>query len=551
MTQVEPATHEADATLYYAPVETHPNALVDYSGLDPYWYLADLLISHVDGGYHELETEIDGEHATIRLTYSRSGIRPAREHDVASDRLYEFDVNVQLDGQRKVNYNVSPRFEDMRDSDGEEISTPWDHTDPEEGLAVRVQSSNVALDELPELLPRALHELSEDLETSMWTGYFQQPFDGRLIALERYVRIRRELQETLVRTGGVMDRLASHLSDTAGTAGSREWDNQETRGHYHTLHFDSSGARALVDRHCYGGQIKSYLPREPESFEPSDPLYHPKVGSKFVAGRTDTGSVDWSDRHDVVDELDERLLSVLSWSEISTEAGGTTYVADDHFSAGATESSVPLHRDPLPELDAREDLQLVDALQSMTPSHRDMVQELATDGGRDVQELAADTDTSESTVYRMLDAFEGVLESDAGHVQWVSASIREKIRETLGELDDHLDAALERVGRLVDLDQYQRASSAFEEWLADHAAEFRQPSRDGGRPVVEIKRELTRRSRWSDLPDVVDVLEEMLDAWARDGRDRRELLDAKFVASVDGDRRERFVWSEVGEDPPP
>lgn len=546
MTQVEPATHEADVTLYYAPVDAHPNALLDYSGLDPYWAVSTLLLSDVSGGYHEIDVQLDGEAATIRLTYSKSGFRPAPDHDVDADRLYEFDVNVQLEGERKVNYNLSPRFDGQRKTDGELASLPWEYYEPEAGVAVRAQSSNIQLDALPRLLPRALQELAESLDTSLYHGYYQRPFAGRLTALERYVRYRRELQETLIGTGGIMDRFASHLSDRAGTAGSREWDNEEVRGHYHTIAFDSTAASLLVDAHEFGGQLKSYLPREPESFEPEDPLYHPKLGSKYLAGRSERGAVEWSERHGVVDELDERLLSVLSWSEITVQAGGTTYVADDHFTAGSTESPVPLHRDPLPDLDAREDLLLVDALQDMTPTHRDMAQELVADGGREVGQLADDVDASESTVYRFLGLMEGVVQSDNGFVEWTSESIRRKLQGVVDDLDETLDAATERIGRLVDLDQFQRASSAFEEWLADNAAEFRQPSSEGGRPVLEVDRELTRRARWSDLPSVQAVLEAMLDAWASDGRDPGELRRAKFVASVDGDRRERFVDAELG-----
>jgi len=37
----------------------------------------------------------------------------------------------------------------------------------------------------------------------------------------------------------------------------------------------------------------------------------------------------------------------------------------------------------------------------------------------------------------------------------------------------------------------------------------------------------------------------MLDAWSSDGRDRVELRRAVFVATVDGERGERFVDAEI------
>ncbi|MFC7251415.1 hypothetical protein ACFQJ5_16450 [Halomicroarcula sp. GCM10025324] len=347
MTQVAPQNHEAECWLYYAPTDAGESEFVDYDGLDPYWALSNLLINEFDG-YHELETEINGESVTIRFNYSPSGFTPRPSDDVGGDRLYEFDINVQGRDRRKVNYNISPRYPNMLDSDGEPTTTAFDHTDPDEGLAIHCQPSNMRLDEVPQFLARAVFELADDAGVGMYHGYFDAPFDGRITALERYVRITRSMNERLIGTGGVIDRLAMMLSDISGTKGMHKWDNEEERGHHVVVRHGTTSARELVSHHCLGGQLKSYLPEHPDHFEPDDPLYHPKVGAKFVGGRTDGGSVDWADLHDAVRELDERLLSVLSWAGIPTEPGGTTYVADDHFDASAAEETVPLHADPLP-----------------------------------------------------------------------------------------------------------------------------------------------------------------------------------------------------------
>lgn len=39
-------------------------------------------------------------------------------------------------------------------------------------------------------------------------------------------------------------------------------------------------ARELIRHYRLGGQVKSYLPENPENFEEDDAMYHPKVGAK-------------------------------------------------------------------------------------------------------------------------------------------------------------------------------------------------------------------------------------------------------------------------------
>jgi len=527
--QVAPQTHEVKATLRYAALETHPNAMIDYDGLDPYWFLSDLLVNHADG-HHKVSTTIDNEPVTIQLRYSQSGIRTPREFDIDAERLYEIDLNIQGRDERKADFNISPRFPEMRDTDGERIDTAWQHVEPDEGLAVFCQSSNVRLDELPTLLVRGLHEVAEDLGQSMWTGYFQRPFGGSVSAIERYVRIEREANQKLIGTGGVFDRLSSHLSDAEGTKGEYKWDNEGATGKHQVVRFGTRGARLMVSRHSLGGQLKSYLPRHPDQFEPEDPLYHPKVGSKFVSKRSASGTVDWSNRRDVVDELDERLLSALAWADLPVEAGGA-FVADDHFQARPAEDGVPLHQDPLPELQAREEDLLATALSEMTDSDESFLRTLVTDGGRDAEALADDADRHLATVYRFLDRFGGLLDSDNGHVRFTSESIRHKLRGVIQEFEDRVQSAAERVKDLVNFDARQSASSAFDRWAAEYAAEFI-PDGDGD-GTVRIDTILSRHKR-DDDPHPEHVVREMLQAWDDDGRDVFELRNAEVEYRVRG-----------------
>ena len=533
MTQVAAKTHEANPILYYAPV--NDDGPTDYEGLDPYWALSDLLINECNG-YVESEVEIDGEIWDVQLNYSKSGFVPRASDPIDADRLLEFDLKAYGRDQRKVTCNFSPRHADLRDSDGERVSLPFDHTDPDEGVAAKIQSSNVHLDALPGLLPRFLFELADEGGVGLYHGYFDEPFDGWVRSIERYVRFRRGLQDKLIGTGGVFDRLAMLLSGASNTVGERKWDNEGTVGKLHRLKHGSTSATMLCDQHDIGGQIKCYLPENPEQFEPDDPLYHPKVATKMVKKWHDRGSVRWGDRHDLLRELDERLLSVLSWAEIPTEAGGTTFVADDHFDAAAADDSVPIHADPTPRLEADQEHLLLRTLGELTASDRDIAEVVATDGGMPTHDLADEAGVSLSTLYRALQRMDGILESDNGHVRFVSEKLRQELRAVVEAVEDGIESAADRAAQLLDYDVRQSASSAFDRWLAKYGAEFEAPEHEGDRPVVRIDTVLSE-FKSSANPRVSEVLDEMLTAWQRDGRDIEDLLDAFVDVQVGHDRR--------------
>lgn len=539
MTHVDPQIHEADAWLYYGPVESRNSDATDYDGLDPYWALADLIINECDG-YHEVSgVNIDGERCDLRLNYSPSGIAPRPTDPVDSDRLYEFDIHVDAAGERKCHFNVSPRFAAMRDPDGDKLTFPFHHSAAESGVSIHAQSSNIDLDYLPDLLSRAIFELASSVGIGLYHGYFDAPFDGHVTAVERYVRITRSMNEKLIGTGGVLNRLTMLLSDREGAVGEYHWDNEEERGHHHALRHGSVGAKELVSQHRLGGQIKSYLPQNPDNFDPQEPLYNPKFGVKFSKGRTSTGPVAWADRHDVMQELDERLLSLLSWADVPTEAGGTTFVADDHFDAAPAESSVPIHEDPLPRLEAQQEHLLVSVLRDMTPSDKELTETLVTDGGMPAGQLADKTDMSISTVYRMLQRLEGVVTSDNGHVRFVSEKLRQEVRGLVESVEHAIDSAADRAARLVDMDVRQSASSAFDRWLSKYGAQF-DTDHNGQRPVVRIDTVLSE-FRSTNKPLVSEVIPDMIRSWKKDGRDPETLLDANVEVNIDGTRSKRPV----------
>lgn len=541
MTQVEPATHEVDAWLYYGPIDAGQSQSTDYNGIDLYHAVADLCINECDG-FHDVEgVDIDGEPADIRLNYSGSGIAPRPSDPIDADTLYEFDFHFDGEGERKANFNVSPRFERMHKPSGESLSFPFHHTPADSGVTVHVESSNMALDRLPELFARVVFEIADDVGVGLYHGYLEGPFNGRMTAIERYLRITRSMNEKLIGSGGLLDRMGMLLTDQSGTSGHYRFDNEEARGHHHAIRHNSEAARTLISHHSLGGQVKTYLPKDPDEHDdPDDPLYHPKVGTKLIKKRNAGGSVPWSERHDVIRELDERLLSVLSWAGIPTEAGGTTYVSDWHFDAEATDSPVALHADPLPQLEERQEHLLLTCLRDMTPADQELTETLATDGGMHTEDLADETGFSLSTIYRMLQRVDGVIESDNGHVQFVSEKIREEVRALVESAEHAIESVGDRVSQLVDMERRQSASSAFDQWQAKYGADVDWPNQDGGTVQVRLDTVLSKLKSL-DGPHPQEVIAEMFAAWERDGRSGRVLDGAEIEATIRGEGRKTVV----------
>ncbi|MDG5777294.1 hypothetical protein VB773_09135 [Haloarculaceae archaeon H-GB2-1] len=362
-----------------------------------------------------------------------------------------------------------------------------------------------------------------------------------MTAIERYLRITRSMNEKLIGSGGLLDRMAMLLTDQAGTSGHYRFDNEEECGHHHAIRHNSETARTLISHHRLGGQIKTYLPKNPDEHDdPDDPLYHPKVGTKLIKKRNAGGSVAWRDRHDVIRELDERLLSVLSWAGVPTEAGGTTYVPDWHFDAQAADDPVALHADPLPQLEARQEHLLMTCLRDMTPADQNLTETLATEGGMHADDLSDETGLSVSTIYRMLQRLEGVVESDNGHVQFVSQKIREEVRGLVESAEHAIESIADRVSQLVDMERRQSASSAFDTWIAKYGAEVDWPDHDGGTVQIRLDTVLSKLKSL-DGPHPREVIAEMFAAWERDGRRGSVLDGAEIEATIRGEGRKTVV----------
>lgn len=72
-----------------------------------------MLIEDYDG-HGSIKTKIDGETWQVELAYQKNGFAARAMNPINSERLYRYNIIMHGDNQRKVSYNVSPRFPNIR-----------------------------------------------------------------------------------------------------------------------------------------------------------------------------------------------------------------------------------------------------------------------------------------------------------------------------------------------------------------------------------------------------------------------------------------------------
>jgi predicted transcriptional regulator len=526
MTHVETAPHECEGNLIFTE-----------HGLSPYWIIGKLLTSGFDGHFGEIETDIDGETWRLSLSYQKSGIAPRPSDDVGGDRLYEYRISASGEGERKANYLIQPRFEDMRHYEtGESISTPFDHINEEGGVNVRFSGSNLEPGTFRLLLPEFVQELSLAGEIRVNQEYFAGPVHemSNITTYERYIRLHRNWSEKLVGRAGVMQRLMHLCATEEGSEVEYRVDNEEIVGYNHRVILPKQDAQRLISGHRYGKQIKHYHPKHVREEDETDPLYHPKVGvllKKSLTGH----SFSWSDRRELRQEIDEILINVLRWSDIPIQADQTTFVPDTHFAAREAEDSVSLHSDPTPEMEANQEALLVTVLRDLCESDVEVLETLVTDGGQQhPQELANKTDRGLSTIYRALERMKGIVRNENASVTFASKKYEQEIAAIVESVEHQIENAADRTAKILNLESRGDESSAWQEWCQKYAAKITEVTEDGKRKIRidTILSEL----KSTPHPRVQDVLHEAVAAWRREGRDPLDLLEAtvKWRISPDG-----------------
>ena len=518
VSQIRTAPHECKGYL----------TLAEY-GLDPYWALTRLLIEDYDG-HGEIDVEINGETWEVEFAYQKSGFAPRETDPINAERLYEPRILAYGNGERKATYNLSPRFEDMRHYEtGERLPQPFNSIDPDEGLSVHFQGSNLEPQRYKDLLPVFVDALAEEAGTRMREGYFGQPAHpmSTIYEYERYVRLTRSMNQKLIGQGGVMQKLMLLLAEKEGTQATYDIDNEDVVGKLHKLLLERVDVQEMLPGHRRGRQLKSYLTENPDYFDSEDDLYHPKVGVLLKKSLNNGNAFDWHKRDELCERIDETIVNALAWSGIPTQAGGTTFVSDDHFQATAAEEPVAIYDDPTPQMEAEQQSVLITALQSMTDADSDIIESLVTDGGRvHPEELADRTGYGLSTIYRALQRLDGVLENAGASVRFTSRKIADEIQGIVESAEYQIENAAKRVEALLGMETRQAASGAFQAWLNRYAGEVEIEER-GDDETLRIRVDTilsTLKSR--SAPHVQEVVRELLEAWDDDGRDVRQLRDA-------------------------
>lgn len=137
----------------------HPHELGAYLhfteyGLSPYWTLSALMFDEFDG-YGEVRFEYNGREYDARFTYNPdTGIASRESDSISSDRLSEFKIHAEsLFDEADADFNITPRFPEMRHPDGHKSSIPWPHDG--EGVDIHTQGSNLWPNEYLPLLQDA------------------------------------------------------------------------------------------------------------------------------------------------------------------------------------------------------------------------------------------------------------------------------------------------------------------------------------------------------------------------------------------------------------
>lgn len=462
------------------------------------------------------------------LSYHKSGFAPPDDPSInfRQEVVREFEIHVRPMndevGKRKAHFNVSPRWPEMKTTDGERVSTP-DIT----GVNVTTQGSNLPVEAYPDLLRAAADALDIN------AGYFDDIHEySNIFAFERYVRIARSKSGRVFGTNSPMRRIFEHVDGHGKFRELREDDRKGIEGYHHRVRLDSAGAAALIPGHGYGKRIKHYHPEHPRE-DPSDPLYHPKAGVSLQSNLNTDGAVAWSDRDDLREELDETLINLLSWAGLPTRPTGETFIEDAYFVPSDSARSLRLIEDPTEGMEQQQRAAALATVigdpddrddDGLNATEREAARVLADGGQQDVTALAEQIGRSKRTLYRVLDSLGDVVENDNGTVGFASDYLAEQVAGLLSSASATTWKDAESGG-----------SDAWAAFLARYGPEV------GELPGETVELDFGIVDPDTDMKAVV---RKGLTAWLRSGRERRRFV--RGVARWIQDGKECQVGGKFG-----
>lgn len=466
-----------------------------------------------------------GETWVVELAYDPSGLKPRDHPDYRLETVREHTITVRPTedpaGKRRANFQIAPRWPDI-ESKGD---SPNPSTPNIVGINVKAQGAKLDLDAYPDLLRRAADALDVNPD------YFSREHRySNIYQAETYTRVNREKSGAVFGEGSPMQRI-HELAGRSGKYRKLIEDDRGADGMMHMTAFTPETASALIGGHSLGKRPKHYLPKNPPD-DPDDPLHHPKICMLFKQSLNGSnGSVAWSDRGDLRDELDETLLNLLSWAGLPTRPDGETFVEDGYFEPDDSfQATVSLVEDPTPEIQREQGTAVVKALSGLGTGNPDLTQsdtdtlEVMADGGQrqDIDDLAEAIGCSRRTIYRVINRLSALLDIADGKVAFASDYLAAQARHGLHAARD----AFERDG------DSRGEDSAWAAFKAEYAPEVSDRFPDADAENIELQ--------FGEMPDDMDmteVLKEGLRAWLRSGRDATEYRFGRMEWSQNGRRR--------------
>jgi len=467
---VRPKTHGLGAHLIF-----------DEHGLSPYYGLVSVFEPDLDEQDIVIQSdEFEHDFELEKSSFWRGKLAdPTGEIDGG---MYEYSLGVWSDdeiGQRGIDVKLRPGFPNAEHVEtGDSIGGIPD--DCPESIRLQVEASNLE----PEQVLSLLRNLFDALDLN--PDYISKPGEwSRIYKLETYVRVARGVAiESLIGADGILEQLAAF--GNGDSKGQHHWDHEEITGHYEHVALDPDTWSALLGDHDLGKFVKCYQPEHVRNEEnDSDPLYNHKLETRYWSDYH-TESILWRDVDDALQELRATALNVLDWSGISIAVDSDHFKRDSYFHALELEECVDVVSNPLEELkdrrlgDARDQLVSPDA----TETHFAVLKSLSELGdGTHYRGLAESVGCSESTVYRAVERFDDILETDDGIVRYVDQNIRESIMSALERFSRTKDSVERSIRRVADeVNPLSRTDdgepSPLEKWINRHGIRVQDHYRD-------------------------------------------------------------------------
>jgi hypothetical protein len=444
---IQPQDHEFTAHFNYA------------NGLDS-WFAFDSIVKEHNGSY-ETTTEALGEEWDVTLYYQDSAIIPPRGGvtpngtTIEHNEIREFRLKLEAQdevGEKKVNYHIRPRWQKMRvqpdEGDEHVLSVPHELVSDSDAVNVRVSGSNINFGDYGELLMCAASAC--DVSGHHFLEFHRHQSsniqDGAM-----YVRIHHDVSGPIHARTGPLVSLAHVLeNDREGYRKLVQNDsnerNQQLPGYYHTVTLGPSRVHEVFPNHELPVECKHYYAREALDRPSDSPLRHPKLEVAYQQSRWDeTLHLTDDNLAQLHEELTEWLYAILNDADLDLRAGGSTYVADQYFSADNHTTTASLINLNLSEVRHEQESVVFKHFGSgLAPTDKETLQHLVSDGGTvSPQDIADENDRHQDTVYAALSRMEDLVEHQYGEVSLRSTYVSQLVADALQQAEEAIGKAYE------------------------------------------------------------------------------------------------------------